>query len=134
MKYGMGSIMKGKIENIINKTTNRIKEIIVGFIIVLGLTDWVKRRLMTKWLGAGNSTVFAYHVWLIITPVVGFIMLTAYIYDEMKGYYKIHVESSRVNPDPFWMMQKPGMENNILSFVALLIANAIVTSIILLWF
>ena len=132
------------------RTPNRIEDgavklgewlsgIIGSLISFLGVTaelvpHWVKKRLMIKWLGTGSSAVFAYYVWLIITPLVGFIMITSYAYDEVQGYYKIHLQSSKENPDPFFMMQKPGIENNILTFVALLIANAAVTSIILLWF
>lgn len=126
-------------EKIINRLVEWLEVFIAALICFLGITSeliphWVKRKLMTKWLGAGSSAVFAYYVWLVTTPLVGFIMITSYIYDEMQGYYKIHLRSAKENPDPFFMMQKPGLENNILTFVALLIANVTVTSIILLWF
>lgn len=100
----------------------------MGFGILTELTPhWIEK---VKNISPTATAVYGFYVFLITTPFIGTLLIVSYIYDEMMGYIKIH----RNLNDPFFAELKPGIENNILTFVALLVANVFFISIILLWF
>ena len=99
----------------------------IGFGILTELTPhWIEK---VKNISPTATAVYGFYILLIVAPFIGAVIIVSYIYDEMMGYIRIH----RVN-DPFFTELKPGIENNILTFVSLLVANVFFTSIILLWF
>lgn len=113
-------------KKIMNRFYTDWLDILVGFFTIMIWEFW--KRILN--ISSATTAVYGFYILLVVTPFIGTLFIVSYIYDEMMGFIKIHFENCKSNPDPFFIRVKPGLENNILHWLFVLVLNTFVMGLL----